>query len=439
MTSPVSARAFWAALFIFVFCASVWTSSFSLTELKSSIVIVGCVLAGSLVAIFLRFGKTRSNQLIRIIFSILCLVVVASNFWTMRKWTERTGVYDDLCYLRQAHLFQRFGLDGLNTDLSRDDDQYFARLAREIGYAGWSDPSLAPCHPLIGSKRVIQYPPGTGFMLSIFPEGFQRVPLYGLATLAVLLAALTAIWIARSRCWIMVSGVVGISALYFMINPAKASFSIAPTMAVCAIVGFLTNAMLDPETRRGYPVVTALIGLLLGLAVSFRLPNLFLSAGYFLVLAAVAARTRTLGGVLPLMSFGVSYAAGLAPTLIANAINAGSPFSTTYGSADVVPPDFGFSIVRDYMTDLQGPLMVAVVAWTAIALMAGKRKAVPTIVAANLVTNLVFFLSHPIFTPYYLMPFAMLSIWTLVFTTDEPHLRSLLGAKGPASRGPSVR
>ena len=41
----------------------------------------------------------------------------------MRNWTERTGVYDDICYLRQAHLFQRFGLGGFDTNISRDDDR----------------------------------------------------------------------------------------------------------------------------------------------------------------------------------------------------------------------------------------------------------------------------------------------------------------------------
>src|SRR5258705_12450095 len=39
-----------------------------------------------------------------------------------------------------------------------------------------------------------RYPPGTGFALSIFPAGFQRVPLYALANIMTLLAALTAIW-----------------------------------------------------------------------------------------------------------------------------------------------------------------------------------------------------------------------------------------------------
>jgi hypothetical protein len=35
----------------------------------------------------------------------------------------------------------------------------------------------------------------------------------------------------------------------------------------------------------------------------------------------------------------------------------------------------------------------------------------------NLAANLLFFLSHPIFTPYHLMPIAMLSLWSLLFAT----------------------
>ena len=44
-------------------------------------------------------------------FKFLCgigfLVVLASNIWTISRWSESRGVYDDICYLRQAHLFQR--------------------------------------------------------------------------------------------------------------------------------------------------------------------------------------------------------------------------------------------------------------------------------------------------------------------------------------------
>ena len=40
---------------------------------------------------------------------LLCFLVLASNVWSMSRWNEARGVYDDVCYLRQAHLFQKFG------------------------------------------------------------------------------------------------------------------------------------------------------------------------------------------------------------------------------------------------------------------------------------------------------------------------------------------
>ena len=39
---------------------------------------------------------------------------------------------------------------------------------------------------------------------------------------------------------------------------------------------------------------------------------------------------------------------------------------------------------------------------------------------------MVFFVSHPIYTPYYIVPIAMLSLWTLLFTTLVPR-----GARRP--------
>jgi len=74
-----------------------------------------------------------------------------------------------------------------------------------------------------------------------------------------------------------------------------------------------------------------MIGLLVGLAVNFRLANLFLSAGYFLffwLLLAVSNRETLLQGVL----FGVAFLIGIMPTLLANAINAGSPSRPPMGA-----------------------------------------------------------------------------------------------------------
>lgn len=110
---------------------------------------------------------------LKMFFSFLCLCVLGSNFWTMRNWTERTGVYDDICYLRQAHLFQRFGLGGFDTNITRDDDGYFATLAREIGYQAWNDPARAVPHPNGGKAR---HPVSARYRVGAFdfPGGFSE-------------------------------------------------------------------------------------------------------------------------------------------------------------------------------------------------------------------------------------------------------------------------
>lgn len=70
------------------------------------------------------------------LFKILCgigfLALLVSNVWTISKWTESRGVYDDICYLRQAHLFERFGLRGIDTNIAYDDDDYLKEKLKAI-------------------------------------------------------------------------------------------------------------------------------------------------------------------------------------------------------------------------------------------------------------------------------------------------------------------
>jgi len=267
-------------------------------------------------------------------------------------------------------------------------------------------------------KLVMQYPPGTGFVLALFPQGFQVIPLYVLATVIVFGFALLAIFYARSRSSILLAGAFGCLAIYLMINPAKASYSIAPTMVVCALAGYLTARLFLAEQRQHRLLLTGLVGLLIGLAVNFRLPNLFLSSGYFLFFFAFFLLSRKIETALQGMVFAAASLAGMAPTLVANAINAGSPFSTTYGGADVTPPDFSFSVIGSYLADMQ--FVVLAMAWTALILRRRRGngvRQVAFVTAGNLLVNLAFFLSHPVFTPYYTIPVAMLSLWSLLFAS----------------------
>ena len=358
----------------------------------------------------------------KIVCALVVVAVLGSNVWSMSRWNEARGVYDDVCYLRQAHLFQKFGAGGLDTDISRDDDHYLSSKLKEIGFPAWDNPAAAPCHTLMSAtnKRVMQYPPGTGFVLALFPQGFQVIPLYVSASVVMAVFALAAIAFAATPPALGLATVFGVTAIYLMINPSKASYSVAPTMIVCAVAGFLTARLFAVKQQHHRLLLTALLGVLIGLSVNFRLPNLFLASGYFLFFLGSFLRSRTLGSLLQGVLFGTAFLAGVAPTLLANAINAGSPLSTTYGDADVKSPEFSFEVIWSYVGDMQFVLLVVAGAWTILLLRLYRDNGagrVALVVAGNLLVNLAFFMTHPVVTPYYTIPIAMLSLWSLLFAT----------------------
>jgi hypothetical protein len=357
--------------------------------------------------------------------AFVCLVILLSNISAISRWNESRGVYDDICYLRQAHLFQKFGLGGLDTNIARDDDHYLPSKLKAIGYPAWSDPAMAPCHSVMPAtqRRVMQYPPGTGFVLALFPAGFQVIPLYVLANVIVFGFALLGIFQARRASAVLLTACFGFLAIYLMINPTKASYSMAPTMVLCAVAGFFTAKLFGAEQTRHRIVLSALTGLLIGLAVNFRLPNLFLASGYCLLFAGWFLLARKRETFLQATVFGAACLLGMAPTLLANAINAGSPFATTYAGVDVTPPEFSLGVIRQYVMDMQFVLLVLAAGWTALILRLRRETGIrrtALVAAGNLLVNLAFFLSHPLFEPYYTVPVAMLSLWSLLFGSVAP-------------------
>jgi hypothetical protein len=363
--------------------------------------------------------RDHAMSYLKVACGFVCFVVLACNVWSMSRWNESRGVYDDVCYLRQAHLFQRFGLGGLDTNFSRDDDHYLASKLKQIGFPASQQP---PCHTLMPAtnKLVMQYPPGTGFVLAAFPEGFQVIPLYVVTTVLIFGLALLGIYLARSTPSIFLATAFGCVAVYLMINPTKASYSMAPTMVACALAGFLTARFFLAGQPRHRLFLAGLIGLIIGLSVNFRLPNLLLSSGYLLFFAVSFLWSRKIELALQGALFGAALVAGMTPTLLANAINAGSPFSTTYGGVDVKPPELNFGIVWQYVADMQFVLLVLAGVWTVLMWRTNRRDGVSRIAlltAGNLLLNMAFFLSHPLFTPYYTIPIAMLSLWSLLFAS----------------------
>jgi hypothetical protein len=347
--------------------------------------------------------------------SLLFAAILVSNLVSMSHWTEDRGVNDDVCYLRQAHLFQRFGLGGFDTSLARDDDGYVATKLRNL--PGYADATLPPCHTHIpaSNKYVIQYPPGTGLVLALFPAGHQVVSLFAVSTIIIFLFANAALWMARSQT-VRVSAIIfGCAAIYMMINPTKASYSMAPTMVVCATAGWLT-ALLAVDSGRQRIWLAAILGLLIGISVNFRLANLFLASGYGVYFLTAFFTRPGKETIVHGLSFALMFVAGLSPTLVSNAINAGSALATTYSSGDAVAPSIDLAVVQSYVLDLQFLLLLIATIATVVLWRHGRRD-IGLFVGSNLVANIIFFATHPVFTPYYTIPISALSLWTLLFGT----------------------
>ena len=86
------------------------------------------------------------KRYLKIFSGLVLFVILALNVSSISRWTETRGVYDDFCYLRQAHLFQKFGLGGLDTNIAQDDEQYLSGKMKETNLLDWKDPMIPPCH-----------------------------------------------------------------------------------------------------------------------------------------------------------------------------------------------------------------------------------------------------------------------------------------------------
>lgn len=347
---------------------------------------------------------------------VICICILANNTLLMSHWNEHRGVTDDLGYLRQAHLFQRFGVGGLDTDAKRDDDHFYVMALKSAGF----DVNDFVNHNYMPAtdKLVIQSPPGVGFLLAMFPEGFQVIPLYVVCSVVVFIFALFLIGLAPTLAALATCSAFGWASIIFMVNPAKASYSAAPTFVICAVAGWITALFFCSSSPRKKFACAALVGFLLGVSINFRIANLFLAAGYGFGFLIWFAKSRRLGLLLEASLFAISFVLGMIPTLVSNAINAGGPLKTTYGSGDTVLPQYSPEVVRYYLSDPQSlviALLCALTVWTFIYRQEFVPRAVAGLCSLTLALNLAFFLTHPLHTQYYLMPFTMLSFWSLLF------------------------
>lgn len=371
---------------------------------------------------------------------VILLGIYFYNVAQLGPWLEAevpTGP-DQFCYLRQAQLFEQKGIAaGFDTAIDFEGTRYLISKAKALGFPALPESSwigtVAPhCHRYKAAtdKLVSQYPPGTGFLLSFFPEG-KRVRDSYIAIQTVALAwFLYLILFARNAPVAWTNCALGSFLLAMIDYEGQMSFSLPPTMLICTLLGYCTVKMLvttgDAERNR----FAVACGLLLGISVSMRTANILISGAFFLAFMDAYWKKPDRRIIRTAALFSISLAIALIPSLIANAINAGSPFATTYGGEDAAAPALhwrNIAAAADYyfLGEGIGFVFDAGIALTVLFELYRRRSSVKKIECLsfiNTVTWLIaaaYYLTHEVLNSYYLIPTAMFSIALVVFGINE--------------------
>ena len=384
----------------------------------------------------LRERLTRPGPGLLLFLLVLAAMIVASVSASrgIRQFSgavETPIACDDFGYLRQAQLFRQAGLlRGLDTEIGDAVTRALIGALKASGLPprGWQEPVAPHCHHYKPSvdKVVLQYPPGTGFLLAPWPEGQQSRIVARLSALFIL-AVLIAVMVRARSAWVPVLA-AGLAVICFVtLGRFGWSMSIGPSVAFAFALGYIAAARLDFTDLQSGWRWHALAGLLLGLAADVRIPNLFMVAGFAACYGVEWLWRPSLRGLAAPMAFGAALIAGLMPVLAANWINAGGPFNTTYSAVDAAHPVLDWAVLqgglRAFFVDmpLSGrtillgaapPVVLAIVLLRRFEM----RAAMALLAAAvNLVSNVGYFVLHDPRAPYYPVPVAVFAASAATF------------------------
>ncbi len=222
---------------------------------------------------------------------------------------------------------------------------------------------------------AVQYPPGAGLMLSLFPRGralhgLNRmvVVIFVLAGLSMLLlAAIKRLPIAAS--FFVLALILGLEIVAQLDN---ASFSMNSLLAPLVLSSLCLGGAwaLKADNAKGFYLawlLTILAGLFFGFAILARIPVVLLLPGVLLLLWPVSLRAVHKSAWVPFI-LGV-FAGGILPLMIHQSRVAGAWYLTTYAHENTEPPALGR--VMDNITYYYGPGRSSSVNWAITALLVG--------------------------------------------------------------------
>jgi hypothetical protein len=354
--------------------------------------------------------------------AVLALLVGAfySNVSRQTRYIEVPHACDWFIFLRQAKLFQQNGaIGGLDTGIRDANTRYLVDTVKGLHLAdgNWTFAVGPYCHDYkeATDHLSIVSPPGTGFLLSLFPAGAQERLAFATYSTILLLFLAAVVLRARSPLVALAAGGLGILCFLGMYRYVH-DWSIQPSVIVALFAGYLAVRTFDAANDRRGMFWAALLGLSIGIASDIRVASLLLATGVVVGLGTLFAQGRRMHSVWLTIAFTAGLLVGALPLLAANAINAGNPFVTAYGTGNTQALRFDWETFTEGLkfyfvekSTVAAYLAVPVVALAALSL-ARRRLAVGGVDAAllcaatSLVVSMGFFFFYAVRQWYYPFP-----------------------------------
>jgi hypothetical protein len=366
---------------------------------------------------------------------VLALLALGGVFYNnanrAARWFERPHACDWFIFLRQARLFQENGaVGGLDTAIRDSTTLYVIEQAKRLtpadADAGFPIGPFCHTYKARTDRLVIVAPPGTGLVLSLFPEG-RQARLAFIAASAVILLGLAAVVLAARRAGVpLVAGALGVFCFLGLFR-FMFDWSIPPSAVLALAAGYLSVEMFSAERPARRALAALLLGFAVGLASDVRVANLLLLAGPTAVAGLLFLRAPSQENFSPLAALAAGFLIGCIPLLAANAINAGHPLLSTYA------PDNTEALRLDWTTFAAGlhfyfverltvGIYVVLAAAATLALFRLRRRlrfsgaaTVALAAAINLAVSTVFLLFYSVRQHYYPFPMTVFVLSAAAF------------------------
>ncbi len=308
--------------------------------------------------------------LVRAICTALVAWALVWLMWQVPSYQQNPLGCDAFGYMRQAQLLRTKGLGGIDTSLTLAPEPQILEAAKQSAgpVEGWAEAIAPHCHHYVArtDKVIIQYPIGTGALMALFPEQSEERTLFIWSAVVATFVFFALLSLSRKIESLVALSAVAVGVAW-VISSEQGSPSVWPAIATACI-----GALCSVAIVRSAGIRTAALGaLIIALSASIRLSNALLIVGPIAAMGGRWILRRTKRELVLFVAAGCGFVGGLGPILVANAVNAGSIFSTTYGSGDAAPPVFSLEQIdraaRFYLTNTApGILIIAAIVLCAI-------------------------------------------------------------------------